>query len=169
MEIISQFVKFPTEAGFSHAGSHFFWEFFCVKKFVLTRRCAQPPVCIRTHKNDHVWWIMETQKDPACTLTDRRINVCIVNVNSRVLNICTWNSTHWQQDSKLSVQQRFELIWKDWGKGSYQYNITRLELKFLQCVCPPKLTPQCWMLASIDLGWQRQWTDERLLSKSKSK
>ena len=57
-------------------------EIFRVKNVVLTRLSVCPtPVCIRTHKIDHVhtlkilWslslsvlWITETRKDPACTL-----------------------------------------------------------------------------------------------------
>ena len=50
---------------------------------------------------------------------------CTVNVNS-MLMICTSSSAHWQQASKLSALQRFELIWKDWDKCTYQYNINIL-------------------------------------------
>ena len=40
-------------------------------------------------------------------------------VNRRVV-IFTLSSTHWQQASKLSALQRFDLIWK---KSAHQYNI----------------------------------------------
>ena len=36
--------------------------------------------------------------------------------------ICTLSSAHWQQASKISALQSFELIWKDLDKSAYQYN-----------------------------------------------
>ena len=53
---------------------------------------------------------------------------CTVNVDSRAM-IFTLSSSYWQQASMLSALQRFEFIWKDWDKCSYQYNITIINQK----------------------------------------
>ena len=41
---------------------------------------------------------------------------CTLNASSRVM-ICTSSSIHWQQASKLSALQHFELTWKDQDKN----------------------------------------------------
>ena len=53
---LERWTGYPKGRGFESRQKHNKnFEFFRVKKVVLTRcRCAQPPVCVRTHTTDHV-------------------------------------------------------------------------------------------------------------------
>ena len=50
LEIQRPEVRTPSASG----AQYFLGEFFRVKNVLTRCRCAQPPVCIRTHKHDHV-------------------------------------------------------------------------------------------------------------------
>ena len=51
-------------------------------------------------------------------ITEGELYFRTVNVNSRVI---TLSSACWQQASKLSALQCFELIWKDWDECAHHY------------------------------------------------
>ena len=93
-------------------------------------RCAQPPVCTRMHKNNQVrtvvhvrvWWIMKTQKDPACTLIKSGLGSATL-----MTQIFHGRNSHWDNkvlQIKMSLKARGLTLMGATGEAGSLLNIT---------------------------------------------